>query len=368
MKYGHLGDFIDLAYGKGLPARERKSGPIPVFGSAGCVDTHDQAFVEGPGVIVGRKGTIGSVHWSEGDFFPIDTTYYVVSKSDQVQLRYIYYLLKTLPLQQMNTDVAVPGLNRANALRLAIAIPSLSTQERITVTLDAYDDLIENNRRRIRLLEEAARLLYREWFVHLRFPGHEHVAVVDGVPEGWERKTLSQVADFVNGFAFKPSDLGEEGFPIVKIPELKEGVTAKTPRNPGDNIPEKFFLADGDLLFSWSGTLAVNAWVGGPAFLNQHLFHVIPNGEVGRAFLMHAIHEALPTFENQTVGATMKHIRRSALDSVFTMIPIDSVLMAAEETLNLAYKQVVTLRKQNYHLATARDLLLPRLMNGEINI
>ena len=123
MKQGRLGDFVDFAYGKGLPARNRRAGSVPVFGSAGCVDTHDEALVKGPGVIVGRKGTVGAVHWSDDDFYPIDTTYYVVPKSAELRLRYIYYLLNTLPLRYMNTDVAVPGLNRDFAHSCELLIP-----------------------------------------------------------------------------------------------------------------------------------------------------------------------------------------------------------------------------------------------------
>ena len=97
MKRGVLGDFVQFAYGKGLPARSRKTGSVPVYGSAGVVDTHNVALVRGPGVVVGRKGTVGAVHWADRDFYPIDTTYYVVPKCKDIRMRYVYYLLKTLP-------------------------------------------------------------------------------------------------------------------------------------------------------------------------------------------------------------------------------------------------------------------------------
>lgn len=199
----HLGDFVQFVYGKGLPACDRKPGAVPVYGSGGIVDTHNQALVQGPGVVVGRKGTIGSVYWANRDFYPIDTTYYVVPKTEDTRLRYIYYLLKTLPLARMNTDAAVPGLNRSNALQLKVSIPSLPTQDRIGDILSAYDDLIENNRRRIHLLERAARLLYKEWLVHLRFHGHEHTPITDGVPEGWGKKTLREIAKLNYGTSLK---------------------------------------------------------------------------------------------------------------------------------------------------------------------
>lgn len=271
-------------------------------------------------------------------------------------------------LSQQGKGTNINNLNQSILERMEVPYPQPIVQGRITEVASAYDDLIETNRRRIALLEEAARLLYREWFVHFRFPGHEHVPLTDGLPEGWERFALSDLAEFINGYAFKPAHLGDDGLPIVKIPELKQGVTDKTPRNDGEMIPEKYHLKDGDLLFSWSGTLAVNVWASGPALLNQHLFHVVPRGRVSRGFLMCAIREALIAFENQTVGATMKHIRRSALDRVFVSLPDRAFMSPVEDTLTNTYDQLIVLHQQNQKLAQARDLLLPRLMNGEIAV
>jgi len=207
-----LGDVIDLNYGKGLPSRKRIEGGIPVYGSGGVVGFHKKPFVSGPGIIVGRKGTVGSVYWENNDFFPIDTVYYVSKKKDYDDFRFIYYLLKSLPLSTLNTDAAVPGLNRENALRYRVQIPSPEKQKEIAAILSAYDNLIENNSRRIQLLEESARLIYREWFVRLRFPGHEHVKIIDGVPEGWEKKKIAEVTDTYGG-----------GTPSTKVSEYWVG-------------------------------------------------------------------------------------------------------------------------------------------------
>ncbi len=263
---------------------------------------------------------------------------------------------------------SVPHISGTQIKAFKFRLPGEHEQASIASILTAYDDLIENNRRRIALLEEAARLLYREWFVHFRFPGHEHVKVTDGLPDGWESFALSDLAHFVNGFAFKPEHLGDTGLPIVKIPELRNGVTEKTPRNDGDLIPKKYHLKNGDLLFSWSGTLAVNVWASGPALLNQHLFHVVPTGRVGRGFLMCVIREALVALGNQTVGATMKHIRRSALDDVLVALPDRTFMSSVEDTVSDIYLQLTTLHQQNQKLAQARDVLLPRLMSGEISV
>ena len=127
-----LGDTVDLVYGKSLPKSKRTPGEIPVYGSGGQSGTHEKPLATGPGIIIGRKGTVGSVHWSEGDFFPIDTTFYVSPKSTAVSLEYIYFTLINLNLSSMNSDSAIPGLNRSEALARKIRIPEFEDLNHFT--------------------------------------------------------------------------------------------------------------------------------------------------------------------------------------------------------------------------------------------
>ncbi|GAA0565948.1 hypothetical protein GCM10010172_57020 [Paractinoplanes ferrugineus] len=120
-----LGDLLDLVYGKALPAARRRGGPVVVHGSGGPAGRHDEPLVDGPGVIVGRKGTVGAVRWSDDDFFPIDTTFYVRPRT--ISLEYAYFLLRTLGLSGMNSDSAVPGLNRSRLLNLPVRAPATDT-------------------------------------------------------------------------------------------------------------------------------------------------------------------------------------------------------------------------------------------------
>jgi type I restriction enzyme S subunit len=285
--------------------------------------------------------------------------------------KFLYYLFNTRLVRGQISGSATGTKVRHTApkriCQIKVTIPaSVAEQKRIGEVLSAYDDLIENNRRRIKLLEQSARLLYKEWFVHLRFPGHEHVNIIDGVPDGWEKKPFSELATFLNGFAFKPSHLGDIGLPIVKIPELRDGPTEKTPRNPGDSIPEKYVLNNGDVLFSWSGTLLVNIWNHGRALLNQHLFKVVPITDNLRGFVFFALQQALGEFQNQTIGSTMKHIRRDALEKVATLVPDKPLLDEFDSYVTPILEQVGILQRQVTASLQARDLLLPRLMNGEV--
>ncbi|NQE49428.1 restriction endonuclease subunit S [Herbaspirillum rubrisubalbicans] len=271
-------------------------------------------------------------------------------------------------IHRITTGANIPHISGKDIAAYEFELPDLDDQARIVSCLFAYDDLIATNQRRIALLEDAARRLYREWFVHLRFPGHESVPVNDGVPEGWCKKSMTSVADFINGFAFKPEHLGESGLPIVKIPELRSGITSKTPYNLGNIVPQRNHINTGDILFSWSATLLVNEWSEGPALLNQHLFKVIPHRELHKRLVRFAVEAAIPELTGHTVGATMQHIRRSALDNHLILVPDDTTASAFAAQANPMMDSVANLNAQNRELAKARDLLLPKLMSGQLDV
>src|SRR5699024_8230052 len=197
---------------------------------------------------------------------------------NKTDTNFIYYLSKSQWFKgnAENSMVGSSGRQRADAgfvRNLKINLPPLKTQRKIASILSAYDDLIENNLKRIKLLEEQAQQTYEEWFVRFKFPGHEEVVFDEetGLPEGWEKKKLSEMADFLNGYAFKPKDSGEKGMPIIKIKEMRNGLNNTSPRNLGDKVPEKYLVERGDILFSWSGTLMVTLWNFERGLLNQHL-------------------------------------------------------------------------------------------------
>jgi type I restriction enzyme S subunit len=179
-----------------------------------------------------------------------------------------------------------------------IQIPEISTQRSIASILSAYDDLIENNRRRIQLLEQAARLLYKEWFVHLRFPGHEHISITDGVPEGWELKPLGEMAPLKYGKALKKDNRVPGPFPV----------------------------------YGSSGIVGTHekALVTGPAII------VGRKGNVGHSRTL--------------------------------LVPDDKILAPFEQDVTVIHNQIDQLTKYNEALTQARDLLLPRLMNGEVAV
>lgn len=332
-------------------------------------------------LIFTQRGTIGQV-----GLIPESSPYqrFVISQSQmkltpdeqQVDRRFLYYYF-TSPdtvkaIENLAFSAGVPHINLDILRGFEIDLPPLPIQRRIASILSSYDDLIENNQRRIKILEEMARLLYREWFVNFRFPGHEKVRMVDSplgkIPEGWEVLPFSALASYVNGFAFKPEHLGSEGQPIIKIKELKAGVTADTPRNPGNGIPEKYAVRNGDLLFSWSADLDAYLWMDGDGWLNQHLFNVLPSEGFTRTFCYHALKTWMPRFRGMSLGATMHHIKRSALDQVFTVAPPRSLMDKFDGLVDPMHSLQVKIRGSILNLRRTRDLLLPRLLSGQLEV
>lgn len=296
----------------------------------------------------------------------------VFRANGNIDSTFLYYVLSDDSffdhMMSSANGTKMPRGNRKLIPSFEIPLPPLSTQHRIASILSRYDSLIENYQKQIKLLEEAAQRLYKEWFIDLRFPGHENTNIIDGVPEGWERKSIGEIGEYLNGFAFKPSDWQELGKPIIKIKEMSNGVTNETPRNSGERVPEKYLIKAGDLLFSWSATLMVIIWSGEEGWLNQHLFKVTPVKGIDREFLLQSISNTIVEFQNLTTGSTMKHIQRNKLDQVFVNVPNAEIMKRYSDISEKTRSNILSLQSQLRLLTEARDRLLPKLMNGEIAV
>ena len=290
----------------------------------------------------------------------------------RIHPRYLYYKMLSKDFYMKADAVAIGAAQRTISLtslrNMEISIPCKDSQKRIADILSAYDDLIENNQKQIKLLEEAAQRLYKQWFIDLRYPGHETTKIIDGLPEGWSVKTVDDIAEYINGYAFKPSDWQTKGYPIIKIKEMNEGVTADTPRNSGETIPPKYVIGSGDIVFSWSATLAAIIWDGETGLLNQHLFKVIPHKDFSREFVLQTIKNTLEEFQNLTTGSTMKHIQRGKLKEVKVNTPTSNIMKEFEKITEPIRNQILNKKKQILDLIQSRDRLLPKLMNGELEV
>ena len=293
-----------------------------------------------------------------------------VPHKDVANVKYVKYCFDILKkdCQQISQGTAQDNLSWKKLSTIKFPCPPLEVQNRIATILSRYDSLIENYQKQIKLLEEAAQRLYKEWFVDLRFPGHENTNITNGVPEGWEKKSIGEIGEYLNGFAFKPSDWQDLSKPIIKIKEMGNGVTNETPRNSGERVPAKYLIKAGDLLFSWSATLMVIIWSGEEGWLNQHLFKVTPVKGIDREFLLQSISNAIVEFQNLTTGSTMKHIQRNKLDQVFVNVPNAEIMKRYSDISEKTRSNILSLQSQLRLLTEARDRVLPKLMNGEIAV
>lgn len=345
-----VADVCELAYGKSLTADSRIPGDYPVYGSAGEVGTHINYLIEGPGIIIGRKGSVGTIYYEKRNFFPIDTSYYVIPKEEN-DLRFLYYKFQTLGLDKLNSDAAVPGLNRNVAYEQNSLYPPLPIQRKIASILSAYDDLIENNLKRIKLLEEKAFLRYK--------------GIVRS--ENLNEFMIEELADVVMGQS-PTSDTytteKEDNLPF------HQGVTNFSnyfvEHRTYCKAPIKI-AEERDILFS------VRAPVGRINFTDEKI--CIGRGLCAfrskKDFQNYFYHQLKEFFFTEDVignGAIFNAVTKVELMKVKLKTPSEKVQIEFENEAQQIYNLILNLTKQNSKLRQARDILLPRLMSGEVEV
>jgi type I restriction enzyme, S subunit len=369
-----LWDVIILEYGKWLPQRDRIPGNYNVYGSWWIVDSHQNYIEKWPWIIVWRKGTIWSVYRSKENFFPIDTVFYVKLRKDD-DLKFIYYLLWVIWLDKLNSDAAVPWLNRNVAYLQDISLPSLCTQQKIASILTKYDDLIENNNQRIKILEQEAELIYKEWFVKFKFPWHEDVKMVDSwtefgmIPESWEVKKLWDIIKKTKNTYIENK---HNNLPLLDLSRIPRKSLALSNYWKSDEITTSRIVAK---------TYDIMFWAIRPYF-HKVIFSMedcITNTSV---FVMNVydkkhyyfIFNLL--FDTNTVNRATKNswwtkmpvIWREVFTNMNIILSSNDVLVKFNTLMQNFFDEIILLNKQNKSLRKTRDMLLPKLINGEIEI
>ena len=282
---------------------------------------------------------------------------------------YVYYLIKNflpgLKAYNLGTASGREYVSKSNFEKIElVAEQDQEIQKKIGIILSRYDSLIENYQKQIKLLEEVAQRLYKEWFVDLRFPGHENTKIVDGVPEGWEKKRLIDLVDVQYGYAFdgKLFNSSGEGMPILRIRNIPDGITSDYTTEEAQDC---YIVHNGDIVVGMDGIFHINSWSGGDAYLVQRACSFRPKEECMKGFIFQAIQEPIKFFEKTLVGATVAHLGKKHIDSIELCIPKNFELY---KPFSKFYNQRQGLLSQIRLLTEARDRLLPKLMSGEINV
>ena len=254
-----------------------------------------------------------------------------------------------------------------------VELPTLEIQYKIADILSAYDDLIENNQKQIKLLEEAAQRLYKEWFVDLRFPGYETTPIIDGVPEGWEKNIVGSKIRFLNGYAFKSSDFKTNGkYKIITIKNVNDGKFDFNNVSMIDEIPDKMpnycKIVEGDILLSLTGNVGrVCIAYGDDCLLNQRVAKIQSTNHAYAYYLFKSknMFNEMNNLANGVAQQNLSPIRTSMLEVLF---PSENLIQDFEKVVSPLIEKTINLNKLIVDLIKARDRLLSKLMSGELEV
>ncbi|TSA37777.1 MAG: restriction endonuclease subunit S [Verrucomicrobiaceae bacterium] len=369
-----LGDALTLQRGFDITKAEQTDGNVPIVSSSGISSYHNKWKVKKPGLIIGRKGTLGTVHFIRSNCWPHDTTLWVKDFKGNDPL-FLSFFLQTLKLENFDVGSANPTLNRNHVHKIKVIFPkTIDTQKKIAAILSAYDELIENNRRRIALLEKLAEEIYREWFVRLRFPGHEKVRVTKGVPQGWSIQPASEAFHVMGGGTPKTEVAvywdGEISFFTPKDSHFGFYVldTEKTLTEKGlQSCSSQLFPAE-TIFITARGTVGELCLAHRPMAMNQSCYALAPRGEQSVYFHFLAMKLAITYIKGISKSGVFDNIVIDTFKNVPIRMPSAELLRSFNEMAKPIFAQIGCLLQTNVRLTETRDKLLPRLISGKLSV
>lgn len=332
-----LGDICELKYGSSLPATARTGEAFPVFGSNGKVGTHERALTRGATIVVGRKGSVGEINYSDGPCWPIDTTYFVDETCTQVHLRWLHYAMDGLRLGSLNKATGVPGLNRNDAYERELFVPAPDEQKRIAAILDQADDLRRKRQRAIDRLGQLGQAIFHDLFV-------------EGTGN-WPEKLLAEVVTPGTIVTYGIVQAGDEfpgGVPYVRTGDIKDGqIVTEGLRHTDPAIAAKFErsrVRSGEIVMSIRATVGTVAFVPyelDGANLTQGTARISPGPDVMPWYLIEYLRSpsAQSWIEKQVKGATFREITLTRLREMMIPLPPEPMQKRFSDAMDLIHAQ-----------------------------
>ena len=355
--------------GKGISADLINDvGEYPVIGGNGLRGYTGSFNFDGECAVIGRQGAYcGNVLFFSGKGYMTEHAV-VAQPNSENNARYLTYKLGGLSLGRFSGQAAQPGLSVSKLARLRIEMPPKCYQDKVASILSAYDNLIAVNNKRIKLLEQMAENLYKEWFVRFRFPGHETAEFENGIPKGWKNIKLFDLAKVTYGYPFSSDEFcdDETKNAVVRIRDVPNNAT-KT--YTAETCGDKYLIGENAILVGMDGIFHMCLWNGSRAFLNQRVLKIesMTEGFCNYLVLL-AIAPQVKFWENAIAGTTVAHLGDKHLKRMSVLLPdgetreiIDPVFRSIMQEKNLLFKKNEKLIKQ-------RNLLLPRLMSGKLEV
>lgn len=369
-------DFILLQRGYDLTQKQIIKGNYPVVTSTSILGYHNAYKANGPGVITGRSGTIGKVLYIESNYWPHNTSLYVKDFKGN-DPKFVYYFMRNFGTARAKGGSAVPTLNKNNLSDIDILVPTLDLQKKIVNLLLPYDKLIENNQKQIKLLEEAAQRLYKEWFVDLHFPGYEDTEIVNGIPKGWKKDRVDSFFKITIGKTPPREEKqcfeqGNVGVPWVSISDMgntsvyifntTESLTTEAVKKHNMKI-----VSASTIFVSFKLTIGRVAIATTDMCTNEAIAHFYIENDFQRAY----VYCYLNNFEYDTLGNTSsisKAINSKIIKAMPFIMPDDTIVKVFDKQLRPIFNEIKIKQNCCIKLAEARDRLLPKLMSGELTI
>lgn len=367
-------DFIKLNRGFDLPNEKMINGEFPVVASTTIKGFHNQYKVKSPCVVTGRSGSLGIVQYVTKDCWPLNTSLYVKDFKGNFP-KYVYYYLQTMHLEIFNSGAGVPTLNQNHLHSVRLKIHNLSTQQRIAKILSVYDDLIENNNLRIELLEQAAQQIYKEWFVRFRFPGNDTATFAKGIPDEWEVVKLGDVVEVGRGSSPRPiadQKYFEGGnIPWIKIADATASKLFITETKQYVNEYGASFsrrLGPGSLILAASGTLGFPIFLGVEGCIHDGWLYFTNFEGISPKYLYYSLVSLTERFNSFSYGAAIQNINTAIVKNTRVALPPLHLQKLFTERIDVIHERIQLLQNQNQNLIKQRDLLLPRLMSGKLEV
>lgn len=392
-----LGDVLTLQRGIDLPVQERKSGSIPVVASTGVVGYHCEAPVKGPGVVIGRSGSIGGGQYIASDFWPLNTTLWVKDFKGNSP-RFCYYLLKSIDFSGMNAGSGVPTLNRNHLHPLPVLKPSLKEQENIAETLGSLDDRITLLRETNKTLEAIAQAIFKSWFIDFDpvrakmegrapagmdketaalFPDELVESELGLAPKGWEVKTIGDVVNTFGGatpdtkntdywdppehYWTSPKDLSGINDPVLLSTERRISSIGLSKIGSG-------LLPAGTLLMSSRAPIGYLAIANVPVAINQGYIAIPPGGQLSPLYMLRWCQANMDAIKVRANGSTFMEISKRAFRPIPILLPSSNLTAAYENICSSLFERLVLNSKQAKTLSELRESLLPRLLSGRLRL
>ena len=370
-----LGDVLQFQRGFDITKKEQVPDEIPIVSSSGITSYHNQWKIKCPGVVIGRKGTLGATHYIDRNFWPHDTTLWIKNFKGN-NPRFLYYFLQTMHFENFDTGSSNPTLNRNHLHKIKTLFPNLFLQKKIAAILSTYDDLIGNNKRRIALLEKMAEEIYREWFVRMRFPGHEKVKFKKGLPENWTHIKISDIA-YLN-YGYTESAIYELSLPkFLRVKDINKNSYIIWSTVPNCRIEDgdyfKYKLKRNDIV------IAMMADPGKVAIIEENLNAVFAsylikiNYDPGLAlpyYLYYTLRSDFYAdyFSNANSGATRGSINGGLIGGTSILLPPYELMHQFNSEVSLLRDNIRVLCKLNERLERTMDSLLCRLISGKLSV